>query len=134
MRPGVDGALAPVGVADGRRQPLRGLEIDDQAMLVEAPVGVADHRHGHIIESDFDPILVGRRDAVLAELRQPVLNIAAEVDALSVTAPVRGQGHLVIKRGVGRGDTCGDLAIGVHETDMDTLLDGLAAGGDRAGR
>ena len=134
MSPGVDGALAPVGVADGGRQPLGGLEIDDQAVLIEAPVEVTDDRDGHVLESDLDPILIGGRTAVLPELRQAVLDVAGEVAALGVAAPVRGQGHLAIERGLGRGDACGDLAIGVHQTDMDALLDGLAARSDRAGR
>jgi hypothetical protein len=123
-----------MGVADGRWQALGGLEIDEETVLIEAPVGVADERHRHVIESDLDPILIGGRDAVLPELREPMLDVTGEIGALGVAAPVRGQGHLAIERGLGRGDECRDLALGVRETDMDALLYGLAARGDRASR
>jgi hypothetical protein len=48
-----------------------------------------------------------------------VLDIAAQVAPLGVASPVRGQGHLAIERLLSRGDACGELALGVHETDMD---------------
>jgi hypothetical protein len=63
-----------------------------------------------------------------------VLDVAGKVAALGVAACVRGQGHLAIERRLGRGNACSDLAIGVHQTDMDAVLDGLAARSDGGGR
>jgi hypothetical protein len=89
---------------------------------------------GHLIEGDLDPILVGGRDTVLPELRQTVPDVAGQVGALGIPSPVRGQGHLPIERRLGLADACRDLALGALETDMDAVLDRLAASGDRAGR
>jgi hypothetical protein len=83
-------------------------------VLVEAPVEVADQRDGHVVEGDLDPILIPGRDPILPELGQPVLDIAAKVAALGVTAPVWSQRHLAIEGGLGRGDACGELALGVR--------------------
>ena len=63
-----------------------------------------------------------------------MLDVAGKVAALNVAASVRGQGHLAIEGSLGRGAACGELVIGVHQTDMDALLDRLAARGDRTGR
>jgi hypothetical protein len=103
-------------------------------MLIEAPVEVPDDRDRHVVEGDLDPILVGSRNAVLPELGQTMLDVAGEIMALRIAAPVRGQRHLAIEGGLGRGDACGELTIGMHETDMDALLDGLTARSDSAGR
>jgi hypothetical protein len=103
-------------------------------MLIEAPVEVPDDRDRHVVEGDLDPILVGSRNAVLPELGQTMLDVPGEVSALGVTTPVWGQGHLTIERDLSGGDAYGELVIGVHETDMDALLDGLTARSDSAGR
>jgi hypothetical protein len=63
-----------------------------------------------------------------------MLHVAGEIAVLGIAALVRGQGHLPIERGLGRGNTCSDLTLGMHQTEMDAVLDGLAARSDRAGR
>lgn len=63
----IDRALAAMGIADLRRETLRRLEIDDQAVIGEKPIDVADDRDRNAIEPDLDLFLIGVWHTVLAQ-------------------------------------------------------------------
>ena len=66
-------------------------------MLVEPPVDEPDDRHRHVVEPEFDAVLISRRHTVLAKLSEPVFDVARDQQPLAVPPLVRIERHLTIE-------------------------------------
>ena len=134
VRLGVDGALPAMGIGDRRRQPLGRLQIDDQPVVVEDPVGVAADRDRDIVEPDLDAALRGGRHTVASQLGESVGHVAGKIGALAVAPVIGVERHLAVEGGFGGGDAVLDRQRRVHQPEMDAVLDGGATDGGGAGR
>lgn len=131
---GVDGALAPMRIGDCRRQPFAGLEVDDEPVLFEQPVDIAHDRDRHIVELDLDSMLIGRRDAVLAQLSQGVGDVARYVGSFALAPVFSHQRHLAVEFAQCRRHAFRDRLFRAHQTHLDAVLDRLATGGESTRR
>lgn len=90
LRMTMDDAFTPDAIAKRRRKPFGSLEVDDQTMLVKAPVDVSDQGNSDIVEPHLDTVLVGARHTVLAKFRQAVFDIACDLVPLTLAPGIGG--------------------------------------------
>lgn len=82
VRLGVYGALAGMRIGNSGGKTLPCFQVDDDAVLIEAPVDITDEGNGNALDVDADLFLIGGRHTVLAEFLETFDNITGDILAL----------------------------------------------------
>src|SRR5581483_11721457 len=96
-------------------------------MIGKAPIDVADQRNGHVVEADFDLLLIAVRRAVLLEFSKCTANPARELLALVFAARIGAECRLPDEFVLGAFDAFLNREAWIGEPEVNPVLHGFAA-------